>query len=129
MQNYYKSSNLDNFFKYIDKYFNVNDKMTIFDIGSCHCLESIEFSKKYYNSKIYAFEANKTSYEVCLENTKNFSNIKVINKCIHNYDGMCKFYPINPQKTITSWFDGNRGASSIFKSNGAVDHIEKYVQD
>lgn len=126
----YQPESLTNFFTAIDKiYSNPDDVLVIFDIGSLHCLESIEFSKKYKNAKIYAFEANKESYKVCLENTKDIDNIIVINKCINDYDGVCKFFPINPSKTVTTWFDGNRGASSIFKANGAVDHIEKYVQD
>ena len=126
----YQPESLINFYNAIDiKFKNPDDVSIIFDIGSLHCLESIEFSKKYKNAKIYAFEANPESYKVCLENTKNINNITVINKCVNDYDGECIFYPINPEKTVTTWFDGNRGASSLFKSNGAVDHIEKYVQD
>jgi FkbM family methyltransferase len=126
----YQPEALINFYNAIDsKYQNTDDVLVIFDIGSLHCLESIEFSKKYKNAKIYAFEANPESYKVCLENTKYINNITVINKCINDYDGECTFYPINPEKTVTTWFDGNRGASSMFKSNGSVDHIEKYVQD
>lgn len=126
----YTPESLTNFYNAIDsRYPNPDDVLVIFDIGSLHCLESVEFSKKYKNAKIFAFEANTESYKVCLDNTKNIENIIVINKCVNNYDGECTFYPINPEKTITIWFDGNRGASSLFKSNGAADHIEKYVQD
>jgi len=126
----YSPESLINFYNAIDnKYKNLNDVLVIFDIGSLHCLESVEFSKKYKNAKIYAFEANLESYKVCLENTKDIENITVINKCINDYDGECSFFTINPAKTVTTWFDGNRGASSMFKANGAVDHIEKYVQD
>lgn len=130
MINLYKPEPLNNFYNAIDGNFqNTDDVLVILDIGSLHCLESIEFSKKYKNAKIYAFEANKESYKVCLENTKNIDRITVINKCVNDYDGECSFFPINPDKTITTWFDGNRGASSMFKANGAVDHIEKYIQD
>ena len=126
----YTPEALTNFYNAIDsKFSNPDDVLVIFDIGSLHCLESIEFSKKYKKAKIFAFEANAESYKVCLENTKDIDNITVINKCVNDYDGECVFYPINPEKTITTWFDGNRGASSLFKSNGAADHIEKYVQD
>jgi FkbM family methyltransferase len=126
----YSPESLNNFYNSIDnKFNNPDDVLVIFDIGSLHCLESVEFSKKYKNAKIYAFEANQESYKVCLENTKNIENITVINKCVNDYNGECTFYPINPDKTVTTWFDGNRGASSMFKSNGAADHIEKYIQD
>jgi FkbM family methyltransferase len=126
----YTPESLNNFYNAIDsKFKNPEDVLVIFDIGSLHCLESVEFSKKYKNAKIYAFEANSESYKVCLENTKDIENITVINKCINDYDGECSFFPINTTKTVTTWFDGNRGASSMFKANGAVDHIEKYIQD
>lgn len=129
MPSQYQPESLDAFFSAIDnKYTNPDDVKVIFDVGSLHCLEALEFSKKYRNAKIYSFEANKQSYNVCLENTKNNKNIKVINKCINDYDGTCKFYPIDPLRTKTTWFDGNRGASSMFKSNGAANHIETYVQ-
>ena len=126
----YQPESLTNFYNAVDKFFqNPDDVLVIFDIGSLHCLEAIEFSKKYKNAKIYSFEANPESYEVCLKNTKDISRIMVTNKCVNDYDGECSFFPINTEKTVTTWFDGNRGASSLFKSNGAVDHIEKYVQD
>ena len=77
---------------------------------------------------IDAFEANPESYEVCVENTKDIDNITVINKAINDHDGTCVFNAIDTDKTETPWFDGNRGASSLFKSNGAYNHIEKYIQ-
>jgi len=126
----YQHASLDNFYSAIrGKFKNDDEVKVILDIGSCHCLESVEFSKTFKNSKIYAFEANLVSYQECLKNSSGIENIKVINTCVNDYDGFCKFFPINPDKTKTTWFDGNRGASSMFKSNGAADHIEKYVQD
>lgn len=126
----YQHANLDYFYSVIrEKFKNDNDVKVILDVGSCHCLESVEFSKTFKNAKIYAFEANFDSYQECLRNSSGIENIKVINTCVNDYDGVCKFFPINPEKTQTTWFDGNRGASSMFKSNGAADYIEKYVQD
>lgn len=124
------ASELDKFLTFTrQKFKDPNEVSVIFDIGSLHCLESVEFSKIFSNSKIYAFEANSSSYQVCLENTKDIDNIQVINRAVNSYDGVCTFRPINPDKTVTTWFDGNRGASSLFKANGSYDHIEKYVQD
>jgi FkbM family methyltransferase len=100
----------------------------IFDVGACHALESVEFAKKFKNAKIYTFEANPTSYGVCLDNTKGYDSISVINEAVNDYDGTCKFYPMDKDKTITTWEDGNQGASSLYKANGAYDFIEKYVQ-
>lgn len=125
----YQSSDLTVFKQYAkQKFKNINDIKVIFDIGACHALESVEFSKLYKNAKVYTFEANPNTYEICLENTKNYKSITVINEAVNDFDGVCKFYPIDKDKTITTWEDGNQGASSLYRANGAYDHIEKYVQ-
>ena len=125
----YEPSSIENFCKFVSYKFKDPDEVTvIFDIGSLHSLESVELSKVYKNAHIYAFEANPDSYKVCLENTKDHDRITVINKAVNDRDGTCVFNAIDPEKTETPWFDGNRGASSLFKSNGKYDHIEKYVQ-
>jgi len=130
MTTQYTVSSISTFCQYANQYFrNPDDVSVIFDVGSLHCLESIEFSKKYKNARIFAFEANPDSYRVCLENTKDIDNITVINQAVNDYNGTCTFYPINPEETETPWFDGNRGASSLYKSNGSYDHIERYVQN
>lgn len=100
----------------------------IFDVGACHALESVEFAKKFKNAKIYTFEANPISYEVCLDTIKGYDSISVINEAVNDYNGICKFYPMDKDKTTTTWEDGNQGASSLYKANGAYDFIEKYVQ-
>lgn len=115
-----------NFTKYItDK----NKNYIIFDIGSRDCLQSIEFYHLFPNAKIYAFECNPNTLNLCKKNIKNYSDrITLIEGAVCDYDGEITFYPINQTKTITTWEDGNPGASSIYKSNGTYVH-EKYVQD
>lgn len=125
----YQASDIGVFNRFVnEKFKSFKDVKVIFDIGSCHCLESVEFSKVYTEAKIVAFEANPTSYQVCLENTKDISSITVVNQVVNDYDGVCKFYPMDKEKTVTTWEDGNQGASSLYLANGAYDHIEKYVQ-
>lgn len=124
----YSPSDVKPFYQFINQRISKDDVRVILDIGSLHCLESVEFAKKYKNAKIFAFEANPTSYDICLENSKDYPSIQVINKAVNDYDGTCKFYPIDKEKTITPWEDGNQGASSLFVANGDYDFIEKYVQ-
>lgn len=124
----YQASDVQIIYPFINQRFLKDNVKIIFDIGSLHCLESVELSKRYTNAKIYAFEANPKSYEICLENSKDYSSITVINKAVNDYDGICKFYPMDKEKTITVWEDGNQGASSLYLANGDYDHIEKYVQ-
>jgi FkbM family methyltransferase len=125
----YHASDISIFNRFIGENFKlIPDVKVIFDIGSCHCLESVEFSKLYTAARIVAFEPNPVSYQVCLNNTKNISSITVVNQAINEFDGSCKFYPMDKEKTITTWEDGNQGASSLYLANGAYDNIEKYVQ-
>jgi len=106
-----------------------NKEYIIFDLGSRDCIQSIEFYKTFPNAKIYAFECNPNTLELCENNIKPYRDrITLIKGAVCDYDGDITFYPINQQKTITTWRDGNPGASSIFKSNGTYT-VEKYFQD
>lgn len=105
-----------------------NQNIVIFDIGSRDCMQSIEFANAFPNATIFAFECNPNTLPLCRKNIKPYKNIVLIDQAVNLYDGECTFYPINKEKTITSWADGNQGASSLFKANGKYD-IEQYVQD
>jgi FkbM family methyltransferase len=101
----------------------------IFDIGSRDCRQSIEFYKAFPNASIYAFECNTNTLDICRKNIEPYADrITLIEGAVCDYDGTITFYPINQQKTRTTWADGNPGASSLFKSNGKYP-IETYVQD
>jgi len=115
--------------KFINYITNKTDEYIIFDIGSRDCMQSIEFYKNLPNSKIYAFECNPNTLDICRKNIEPYKDrITLIEGAVCDYNGEITFYPINQKKTITSWKDGNPGASSLFKSNGQYT-IEKYVQD
>ena len=103
--------------------------LVIFDIGSRDCEQSIEFYKTFPNSKIYAFECNPNTLPLCKKNIIDYSDrITLVPKAVNSFSGSCTFFPINQKQTVTTWKDGNPGASSLFKSNGQYT-IEKYVQD
>ena len=117
---------IESFIKYIE---NKNAEYVIFDVGSRDCMQSIEFYNHFPNAQIYAFECNPNTIEICKKNIEPYKDrITLIEGAVCDYDGDITFYPINQKNTITSWKDGNPGASSIFKSNGEYT-IEKYVQD
>ena len=101
----------------------------IFDIGSRDCQQSIEFYNNFPNAKIYAFECNPNTLDICKKNIENYKDrITLVEGAVCDYDGEITFYPINQEKTITTWKDGNPGASSIFLSNGTYK-AEHYIQD
>ena len=88
---------IENFIKYI---LNKNEKYIIFDIGSRDCLQSIEFYNMFPNSKIYAFECNPNTLDICKKNIELYSDrITLIEGAVCDYDGNITFYPINQQQT------------------------------
>lgn len=114
-----------NFAKYIE---NKSKDFIIFDIGCRDCAQSIEFYNLFPKAKIYAFECNPNTLNICRESIESYRDrITLIEGAVCDYDGSVTFYPINQEKTETSWVDGNPGASSLFKSNGTYPY-EKYVQ-
>lgn len=115
-----------NFLNHVE---NRNEEFVIFDIGCRDCEQSIEFYKNFPKAKIYAFECNPNTLEICKKNIEQYRDrITLIEGAVCDYDGSVTFYPINQKKTITSWSDGNPGASSMFKSNGLYPY-ETYIQD
>ncbi len=117
---------IETFIRLIEK---KNEPYTIFDVGSRDCLQSIEFYHCFPNAKIYAFECNPNTISLCKKNIEQYTDrITLIEGAVCDYDGEISFFPINQEKTITTWKDGNPGASSLFKSNGTYT-VEQYVQD
>jgi len=101
----------------------------VLDLGSRDLEQSIEFTKAFPSAKIHAFECNPKSATLCRSKLASHPMISLYETCVFDYDGMINFHPINAEKTVTTWRDGNPGASSVFIANGLYDHIEKYVQD
>lgn len=99
----------------------------IFEFGSRYGEDTIEFAKRFPHSRIFAFECNPNTLEFCRNNLKNYNNITLTEKAISNYDGEVAFYAIDKEKTITTWVDGNQGASSLLKASGKYE-VEKYAQ-
>lgn len=101
---------------------------TIFELGARDCTETLEFHKLFPETKIHTFECNPATLPICRRRTKHIPQIKLVEKAVSDHKGTIKFYPINPEKTRTTWEDGNPGASSIFKASGKYP-VEDYVQD
>ena len=101
----------------------------IYDIGSRDCMQSIEFYNAFPKARIYAFECNPNTLNICRNNIQAYSDrITLVEGAVCDYNGEITFYPINKDKTITTWHDGNPGASSLFMATGNYPH-EKYIQD
>ena len=78
---------------------NINDELIILDIGSWTANEGIKFAKIFPNAKIFSFEANPISIELCHHNINNESKkisdrMTVVGKAAGEIDGKLKFYPL-----------------------------------
>lgn len=102
--------------------------LVILDVGSRDCNESLEIARECPNARIFAFECNPQTLPLCRKAAEDCSAITLCPYAVNSYDGECTFYPIDPARTRTTWKDGNPGASSLFKANGAYTP-ETYVQN
>ena len=106
----------------------VNTFGAVFDIGSRDGLQAVELSDLFREADIVAIECNRETLEKCRRNVAQNPRITLVDKAINSYTGRCTFHPIDPARTITTWADGNPGASSLFVATGDYP-VESYVQN
>lgn len=104
------------------------DISIVFEFGSRYGEDTIEFAKALPNARIYGFECNPNTLLHCQNATKSYHNITLTPKAISESGGEISFYPINAEATITTFADGNQGASSTLRASGKYT-LETYVQD
>lgn len=90
---------------------NMNNVKTIYEIGSRDGLDAITMAKRHPEMIIYAFECNPYTINDVYNNTKNYTNIKVVNKAVTDKDGTILFRPYD----ITKY--NNPGSSSLFETD------------
>ena len=101
---------------------------SVFDIGSRDAHQAIELAGLFPNAQVVAIECNPATLELCRKNVAGHPRVRLVEKAIHSYTGRCRFHPIDTARTVTSWPDGNPGASSLFLATGDYS-AERYVQD
>ena len=84
---------IGNFVNYIN---DKNKAYVIFDIGSRDCQQSIEFYKTFPNAKIYVFECNTNTLNLCEQNIIPYQDrITLIKGAVCDYDGDIDICHIN----------------------------------
>jgi FkbM family methyltransferase len=96
---------------------------TIVECGSRDCLDAIEMLNYYKPSKIYSFECNPESIQVCKKNIKNQKDIVLMEYAVSNHDGSIDFYATDMEKST----DKNIGASSALFHRDQVNYIQKKI--
>ena len=99
----------------------------VFDIGSRDASQAVELSTLFSRAKVFAIECNPATLARCRANIASHDRITLIEKAINSFTGRCKFFPTDPDKTVTPWPEGNPGASSLFLATADYPH-ETYVQ-
>jgi FkbM family methyltransferase len=100
----------------------------IFELGARDCEETLQFAATFPSAQVYAFECNPATLPICRERVREYSGIHLVEKAVSETDGSLTFFPIDQEKTVTTWEDGNPGASSLYKASGKYP-IENYVQN
>ena len=88
----------DGFIRWVKRYYSPNEILVIFDIGSRDAEQSIELAEKFPNARVFAFECNPDTLEICYKNAEKNDRVTVVPKAITDYDGTCSFYKNNPKK-------------------------------
>lgn len=98
MSNYWNSSFLRNL--------KINNVKTVFEVGARYGNESKKLKLTFPNSKIYCFECNPLTIEICKKNLKNIDDINFYDFGLGDQEVLLPFY---------SYINNNDGASSLLK--------------
>src|SRR5262249_41488526 len=90
--------------------------------------QAVELSELFPRANVVAVECNEATLGRCRQNIAGHPRIRLVDKAINSFTGHCAFYPIDPTRTVTTWADGNPGASSLFVATGDYP-VEKYIQN
>lgn len=91
------------------------EPITIYDIGSRDCRESVDLAGSFPYAQVVAFEPNPKTLPLCLKATIFEPRIRVVGAAVSDHNGEATLYQ------ATTW---NQGYSSLYKSSGKYDHIE-----
>lgn len=92
----------------------------IYDLGSRDALDGLYLLKAIPAEELHVFECNPSGVELCRENVASYrddGSVTVNELAVSDRDAWVPFYAIDPARTVTSWPDGNIGASSLFRAN------------
>lgn len=113
--------------KELNFFFKKNDPIVIFDIGACEGESSIQYSRLFPASKIYAFEPLPSNIQLIQKNFFNYgiSNALYYNNALSDSNGVAAFHvsSVNPRNTIaTDWDFGNKSSSLLAPEK----HLERF---
>lgn len=93
------------FINEVKQIFGNSSPEVILDVGSRDLQESIQMSQAFPNARVIAFEPNPSQFKICLEASKQYSNIEVYEYACGDKEDIVDFWLVNE----------NVGASSILE--------------
>lgn len=111
----------------LDKLFDKNDRLCIFDIGMCEGEDTIRYLKKFPRSKVHSFEPIPNNVKIAKKNIKKYSNknsVIINNIALSDKNGSFDMYVSEGTPTdikpIKEWDYGNK-SSSLLKPEKTKD--------
>ncbi len=100
---------------------------SIFELGSRDGEDAARLAAAAPDARVFAFECNPDTAPTVRRRLADVPNAQAIDLAVTDFDGMTTFHKIDPHRTVTTWEDGNPGASSLFVATGKYP-VEQYVQ-
>jgi len=101
----------------------------IWEVGSRDGADATIMCQAFPEAGVTSFEPNPATYNQLLARAAvSAGRISPRPEALTDHDGPMAFMQIDASETVTSWPDGNPGASSIFQASGLYDEVEKYAQ-
>jgi FkbM family methyltransferase len=114
--------------KELVSHFNKDEKLIIFDIGSCDGLDSIKYARMFPSATIYAFEPLSKNVELIHSNINAYgvSSIQVVPIALSDKKGKEKFYVSsgNPEELKSSDWDYGNKSSSLLQPDKTTEVLD-----
>ena len=117
--------------------FKTNPPSIIFDIGACEGESSIQYSRLFPNSKIFAFEPLPSNIELIKSNLSKYgiSNVSHFNKALSDRNGLATFHVSNEiteeggkfiSKIKVIWLEVSK--INFYKNQPLVDEVKEFMR-
>ena len=114
--------------KELFSHFKKEEKLIIFDIGSCDGLDSIKYARMFPSATVYSFEPLSKNVELIHSNldTYGVSSIRVVPLALSDKKGQEKFYVSsgNPEELKSSDWDYGNKSSSLLQPDKSTEVLD-----
>ncbi|WPU98339.1 FkbM family methyltransferase [Mucilaginibacter sp. cycad4] len=111
------------------RFFRKQEKLLIFDIGSCEGEDAIRYSRLFPNARIFAFEPLPKNQQLILDNISQYhaSNVRLFEMALSKTEGMQDFHVSSGHPSDTNppdnWDFGNK-SSSLLAPQEVLDAVK-----